>query len=178
MDRRVKIIGTIIGVLLFVLLIAGVTYAYFTWTSENVNRKVSSKCFEVNYDKGTDISGVIIPSYDYTGGLIASVKMNIDSSCDIRANGKLYLNTLEDTSSNLYSDGLLNYQVVSGDVLLGSDSITSSGVIELDLGELSKSDSASTEYTIYVWVDNDVVDTSDIGSVYYGNIRAEAIQFR
>ena len=94
--KKQKIIGMIVGVIIFTLCVAGVTYASLTWTSDNINRTVSSKCFNVLYTKGTDISGAINPSYNYTGGLSTTIKMNIDSSCDIKANGKLYLETRED----------------------------------------------------------------------------------
>ena len=178
MDKR-KIFGTILGVILFILLIAGVTYAYISWTSEKINYKVGSKCFDIYYEKGTDISGTMMPSNDYTGGLSATVKMNISSSCDLKANGKLYLNTSESTSNNLYRTGLLNYQVLKDNVVLsgGNGNITSSGEIAIDLGELSKSASASTSYTVYVWINYDLVENSDVNSSYSGNIRAEAIQF-
>ena len=175
--KESKIIGIVLGIVLFVFLIFGITYAYITWTSDKINRTVNSKCFDIYYQKGTDISGIMIPSLDYTGGLYTSVKMNISSSCDIRANGIIYLNTLDTTSSNLYREGLLNYQVVSGSTLLGSGNITSNGEISINVGGLTKSDSATSEYTIYVWVDSDVIENSDINSVYYGSIRAEVIQY-
>lgn len=171
-----KFIGLVLGVILFIVVIAGFTYAYITWTSEKLNYNVGSKCFIVHYDKGNDITGMMIPSNDYTGGLSTTVKVNIDSSCDINATGKLYLNTLDTTSSNLYR-GLLKYQVVQGSNLIDDGVITDSGVITIDLGVLTMSTSAVTEYTVYVWIDNNLVENSDINSLYYGNIRTEAIQF-
>lgn len=172
-----KIIGSILGIILFVLLVAGATYAYITWTSEPIKNVVNSKCFDIYYTKGTDITGSIMPSNDYTNGLSTSIKFNINSSCDIDATGKLYLTTLDTTSSNLYREGLLNYQLLIGNTVTDvKGSITSSGEIVLDLGELTKATSASTSYTLYVWVDNNLVVNSDVNSVYYGNIRAETIQ--
>ena len=81
--NKQKVIGLVIGVFAFLIMIAGITYAFVSWQSENINKTVSSKCFEIFYDKGTDINGVIMPSSDYTGGLFAMVKMNINSSCNI-----------------------------------------------------------------------------------------------
>ena len=178
MDKQ-KLFGTILGVILFILLIAGVTYAYLTWTSDPFNYRVSSMCFDVLYTKGTDISGAIMPSTSYTGGLSTTVKMNINSSCNIKARGKLYLNTNEETSSNLYRTGLLNYQVLKGRTVIsgGSGSITESGEIEIDLGELTSATSATTSYKLYVWIDYNLVENSDAFSAYSGRIRAEAIQF-
>lgn len=171
-----KIIGTILGVILFALLIAGISYAYITWTSGKNNYNVSSKCFDIYYDKGTDINGSMMPSEDYSGGLSTTVKMDIKSSCNINANGKIYLNTLEATSSNLYREGLLNYALLKDDVVLSSGNITGFGEIEIDIGMLNKNTSATTSYTIYVWIDNNLVENTDVDSSYYGNIRAEATQ--
>ena len=54
-----KVIGFILGIVLFALVIAGFTYAALSWQSDDINKLVSSKCFNVFYDKGTDFSGAI-----------------------------------------------------------------------------------------------------------------------
>ena len=175
--NKQKIIGAILGVILFIAAITVITYAYITWTSGDINKVVSSKCFNVHYDKGTDISGAIMPSYDYTGGLSTTIKMNIDSSCNIRANGKLYLETKNETSNNLFREGLLNYHLVSGNTVISSGPITEKGEIVINLGELTPSTSASTSYTLYVWIDYNLVENTDAFSTYLGSIKGEAIQF-
>jgi len=175
--NKYKIVGIILGVVIFSLCIAGITYAFITWSStEDINKTVKSKCFNVLYTKGTDISGTINPSYDYTGGLYTTIKMNIDSNCNIKANGKLYLETKNETSNNLFREGLLNYHVVKGGTVVSSGSITEKGEIEIDLGELVASTSASTSYTLYVWIDYNLVQNTDAFSSYIGSIRGEAIQ--
>lgn len=175
-----KILGLILGVLLFIVMIASVTYAYLSWTSDDIKLTVGSKCFNVFYEKGKELTGDIMPSSDYTGGLSTSVKMNIDSDCDIKANGKLYLKTNEETSDNLFRDGLLNYYVLKDGVAItgGSGSITEEGEIEINLGELTGDTDASTSYTLYVWIDYNLVNNSDAFSSYLGSIRAEAIQIQ
>lgn len=176
--KKTKIIGAIVGVILFIVAIAGLTYAYTIWSSENINKKVSSKCFEVFYDKGTDLVGAITPSNDYAGGLFATVRMNINTKCNVNAKGMLYLETSEDTSNNLFREGLLNYQVVRNEkTLVASGNITGSGVITIDLGSLAQSASAFTRYEVYVWLDNNLIENSDVNSVYYGSISSEAIQY-
>lgn len=177
--KKSKIIGTIIGILLFVVAIAGITYAFINWTSGNTNKVVESKCFEIFYEKGNDVTGNIMPSKDYTGGLSTTVKINVNSECDINADGRLYLTTSEETSSNLFNrPGLLNYQIVTENGVKGKrGSITEPGQIAINLGPLTKNTSAVTQYTIYVWVDYTLVNNSDVSSVYYGSISAEAIQY-
>ena len=36
-NKKIKIIGTIIGIVLFVILIAGFTFAWFTWESSRIS---------------------------------------------------------------------------------------------------------------------------------------------
>ena len=179
--NKQKVIGLIIGVISFIAVIAGITTAYLAWSSQNINKQVSSKCFNVLYEKGTDLVGAITPSYNYTGGLSTTVKMNVDVKCNINAKGRLYLNTEESTSSNLFREGLLNYTVVrsgvvSGATVLAEGDITESGEIAIDLGRLASSEEAFTRYDVYVWLDYNLVENSDINSVYYGSISAEAVQ--
>lgn len=167
----------IIGIIAFILLAVGATYAYFNWSSNKINTVVSSRCFEIFYEKGNDIEGEIMPSYDYTGGLYSVAKMDINSLCNLDAIGKLYLDVSEETSTNLYREGLLNYQVLkNGELTDIKGSITSAGEIELYLGKLNRNLVATTEYTIYVWIDYDLVNNNDVGSKFIGSIRGEAIQ--
>lgn len=174
--KKGKIIGIVLSTIVFIILISGVTYAYITWTSEKINNNVNSKCFDIYYAKGTDIAGTMLPSNDYSGGLFSTIKMNIKSSCNINAKGKIYLNTLDTTSSNLYRVGLLNYTLLKGTTIISSGSITGPGEVAIDIGTLSKSTSASTDYTLYVWIDNNLVENTDVNSAYNGSIRAEAVQ--
>ena len=175
--NKQKLIGLILGIVLFIVAIAGLTYAYISWTSENMNNVVSSKCFDVHYDKGSDFSGAITPSVDYTGGISVTVKMDISSACDINAKGKIYLTTEDNTSSNLFDEGVLNYQVlIDGSVTDLKGTITENGEIELDVGFLNHNSTATTTYTIYVWVNGEYVTNEHATSAYYGNVRSEAVQ--
>lgn len=54
--RNVKLTGTIVGILLFVALIAGVTYAWISWQSGNTTISGKSKCFTINYTAGQSLS--------------------------------------------------------------------------------------------------------------------------
>ena len=177
MKNKTKLYGTILGVVLFILLISGLTYAALEWQSTKTNIKLTSGCFDIYYDKGQDISGQLNPTNVYTDGLYATIKINIKNTCTTTGEGTLYLETLSSTSSNLYRTGLLNYQVVKdGTATNLKGNITKSGAIALDIGTLTKASSASTTYKIYVWVDKELVINSDANSKYYGKIRATATQ--
>ena len=86
MEKNKNIIRTIVGVLVLILLVVGVTYAWFTWKSSNINIAGNTGCFDIVYDKGQDIGSVDSPyglksTCTYSEGASASVTMNIDSKC-------------------------------------------------------------------------------------------------
>lgn len=180
--KKENIVTTVL-IITIIALVAGISFAWYIWTSEKFNNTGGSECFDILYVKGQDIGSdqnraVLMPSDTYSGGLSSTVKINMKNTCTtINARGKIYLNTLDTTSSNLYREGLLNYQVLkNGTETSIRGSILSSGEIELDIGLLSKKSVATDSYTIYIWIDNNLVENADANSVYYGNIRAEAYQ--
>lgn len=54
--KKAKIIGSIIGVILFVVLIAGFTYAWFTWESNKISISGNTACFDINYTEGNAVT--------------------------------------------------------------------------------------------------------------------------
>jgi len=176
--KKQKIIGLALGILFFIVMIAGISYAYSVWQSASINTKVSSKCFNVLYIGGQDINvgdGKFMPSDDYTGGLSAHLRMDFSSVCPYVATGKIFLETLNTTSSNLY-DGLLKYQVLKGNTPVANGVISGPGTIEIDVGVLNRKSFATTRYSVYVWLDNNLITNEDAGSLYYGKVKAEAYQ--
>ena len=113
--KNSKIILLVIGL---IVLVAGSTYAVYTWAIKNVNVNGISECFKVDYDKGQDIGSVnnsrtLLVSDDYTGGLFASVIVNLNKNCTITNGiGTLYLEVDNTTSSSLLTSGALKYQIV------------------------------------------------------------------
>ena len=182
-EIKSKVIFSVLFVLGIVLLVGGSTYAIFTWSSDNIKYTGSTECFDVYYLKGDDIGSneekaTLTPSYSYEGGLSSTIKFNFGEACNVNATAKLYLDTLDTTSSNLYKEGLLNYQVLingtPSDTLKGS--ITTSGTTTINLGTLNKATSATDEYTVYVWLDYNKIENEHAASSYYGKIRAEVSQ--
>ena len=181
-EIKSKVLFSVLFVLGMVLLVGGSTYAIFTWSSDNIKYSGSSECFTVFYAKGEDIGNneekaTLTPSYDYTGGLSSTVKFNFSSECNMTATGKLYIDTLDTTSTNLYEEGVLNYQVLkNGTVTDLKGNITSSGTTEINLGVLGINTSATDEYKVYVWLDYNKIKNEHATSSYFGKIRAEASQ--
>lgn len=171
MDNK-KIFGAIIGVIAFIAVIAGATYAWFTWSSGNTELSGTTGCFNIIYDKGTDISGSLVPSVDKSGGLSTSVKINIDPSCTITGTATLKLTT-NNTSTIPLSAGAVKWELYDGDTQLKTGSVTAAGT--LDLGTVALTTTAKT-YTFYVWLDGAIANNDYIGKSYSGSISAVATQ--
>lgn len=84
MEKR-KIYGTIIGIIAFIFLIIGVTYAYFGWSSSsqgntNVDLTVSNKKIKdfINYKQGKSVidtsGGALNPGYSYKDGVSTTIE--------------------------------------------------------------------------------------------------------
>ena len=56
-NKKVKTYGLVLGVTLFVFLVAGFTYAALTWRSNNITINGSTECLDIDYTKGQDITG-------------------------------------------------------------------------------------------------------------------------
>ena len=166
-----KIVGTVIGVLAFIALVAGLTYAWFTWTSGNTIINGTTECFTINYVNGQNISGEIVPSASYTGGKTTTVQIGISPSCTIGGTGIIKLTTEASTTMNL-ADGAVKYAVYNGGSEVSSGSVTS-GTIDLATVNLTTS---QVTYTIYIWVDGEITDNTYVGTSYSGYIHATAEQ--
>ena len=184
-NMKNRFITSILIVIIIVILVVGITFAYITWRSDNINNSGNSECFDILYVKGTDIGSdqneaTLMPSDDYTGGLSSTVKIGIDSKCtNAKGKGIIKLYTLSNTSSNLFREGLLNYVVLKGTNKIKEGSITSTDVINIDIGNLNKVSSVNDtdSYTVYVWISNDLIENSDAFSNYYGKITASVEQY-
>ena len=59
-DKKVKTYGIVLGVLLFLLLALGITYAVLAWKSSNISILGNAECLDINYVKGNNISDEIL----------------------------------------------------------------------------------------------------------------------
>lgn len=189
MEKNKNIVRTIVGVLILILLVGGVTYAYFAWKSNNTNITGTSGCFDINYDKGQDIGSTDSPyglksTCTYSEGASASVTMNIDSACTTTGVASINLITNNFTlydSTDAFSRGenVLKYQVVkvngaNEEEIEGcSGYITNSSTKSLCEVDLSYT---ATTYKVYLYLDCNTVTTSYIGASYSGYIQTVATQ--
>ena len=60
-NRKIKISGLIIGIILFIVLISGFSYAYYSSIATNTSSvKGTAGCFVVDHVKGNDVTGNVI----------------------------------------------------------------------------------------------------------------------
>jgi len=77
MDTK-KLLGTIVGVIMFALLIVGATYAWLTLTANvtNGNYIVGTKNFVINYVGGTEIANTVQTASSTTTNITAATAAN------------------------------------------------------------------------------------------------------
>ncbi len=129
-DKKIKTYGVILGIVLFVLLIAGFTYANLAWNSKSIVISGKSNCLEVESVKGSNITGgnlllqderIIISDGKITiknGMVITNVTAKIKSTCSISGYMTLNLNVTNLSSaftSSGNSTGALKYVLASYD---------------------------------------------------------------
>lgn len=137
MEKKKKLI--ILGVIILILAISGLTYAILTWTSSKINLGLTSGCFTIDYTKGQDISGNlkllnIAEQFDNDGNFVIEegmglsyANLGIKSSCTIEGYGSLYLNvtTLSDSfKEGGDSNGALGYALLRNTSNLSNDKLT------------------------------------------------------
>ena len=120
MEKKKKLI--ILGVIILILAISGLTYAILTWTSSKINIGLTSGCFTIDYTKGQDISGNlklinVRESFDGNDNFVIKegmglsyANLGIKSSCTIEGYGSLYLNVT--TLSDSFKEGGDSYNAL------------------------------------------------------------------
>ena len=204
MEKKKKLI--ILGVIILILAISGLTYAILTWTSSKINIGLTSGCFTIDYTKGQDISGNLkllnesdlISNNKFTiknGIGISAVNIGIKSTCTIEGYGSIYLNVtnISDAFTTGDSKGALKYVVldntstittpssVTVDSLLNQsfDIVSTGSITSNDTITLLTKQLSNTEiykYLVVIYVDNALAGNSITSASFTGNISADANQ--
>ena len=129
-DKKIKTYGLVLGIVLFVLLIAGFTYAALNWKSSNIVISGNTECLDIESTKGSDITGEELLLLDESsiingnkitikeGMVVTNVTAKIKSGCTIGAYMTLNLNVTSLNSaftSSGNSTGALKYVVATYD---------------------------------------------------------------
>ena len=165
--KKSKTIGTILGIFGFIALVAGATYAWLTWRSNNIIVAGSTECFDVVYyrkDLGTEENPAMLrffTSYnrDNLNQLVANpdyaeVGLSLDPKCtNVAGLGKLYLTTNVDTSDAILTGGLY-YTLVQvendTETFIQEGPITSKGDMLLKDNIFVSSTTSSIKYRVYI----------------------------
>ena len=191
--KKSKTIGTILGIFGFIALVAGATYAWLTWRSNNIIVAGSTECFDVVYyrkDLGTEENPAMLrffTSYnrDNLNQLVANpdyaeVGLSLDPKCtNVAGLGKLYLTTNVDTSDAILTGGLY-YTLVQvendTETFIQEGPITSKGDMLLKDNIFVSSTTSGVKYRVYIWINGPITtDQNYVGASYVGEIRAEVV---
>ena len=183
MEKK-KLIGTIIGVIAFIALIAGATFAWFTYniTLNNAGYNFTSSNFSIVYDKGSNITGIKMlsaePSTITTGAENGEVTLSARTTGTITGTMTVYLNVTTGLP-------IINKQALKSIMCVDSTDVTSSftkGTVTVtnNVATLGTVPVNSTLKNIYVmlWLDATKVDETLDGTngQFSGYISASATQ--
>ena len=189
MDKR-KLIGTIIGVMMFAALIVGATYAWLSFaanvtsTGENTSASSGSTLtYWVDYDGGTGISQLPILETPTTSTAAVATITAKRPQYSIANNIKIYLTTTSNTS--LTKSGTIKYVICenscnstfSGNTIR---SVTEASTVEIFSGTLSGTANSSSNpthtYKVYFWLDAATLINEHLGQTYSGYLHADSAQ--
>lgn len=184
MDKR-KIIGTIIGVIMFALLIVGATYAWlsFTATVTNSTANGTTVAYWVKYEKGDSIQDIPILSSATTSTAAVVTVTAQRPQGSIADNITIYLTT---TSNNtLTTSGAVKYVICetscnenfSGNTIR---TVTEQSTVNIFTGNLQGTTTSASNpvhtYKIYFWLDAATITNTHINQTYSGYIHADSNQ--
>ena len=167
---------------LSVVLTLTATLSFFVWNSTrnqdiNVSVNLSGLDAFIHYNKGTDVlTGTLLPSTDYTGGISTEIELWKDPSAESRTiYGHIYMD-ITSIGTNLANKAALKWAITSNNTVLNTgDFVGKSNGNSISL-KLNIPLSTSKElYQIYIWLDesmsiNDAIEEETIATV----VRAEA----
>ena len=155
--KEKRIIYLIMGVSSILILLIGITTAWFTWQSE-ANTNVTFEVSGLNITStNTNITGTLYPTMDKNNGVVEefTIKQNNDISTPVCANITLTLTTLP-TELNHES---FRYKIYNGTSLVGSGNFANT--LEGETITIATSQPITTTlstYKLYIWIDGENYD--------------------
>ena len=169
---------------LVVVLTLTTTLSFFVWNSTrnqdiNVALNLSGLDAFIHYNKGTDVlTGTLLPSTDYTGGISTEIELWKDPSAASRTiYGHIYLD-ITSIGTNLANEPALKWAITSnGEVLNTGDFVGKSNGNSISLKLNIPLSTSKQLFKIYIWLDesmsiNDAIEGETIATV----VRAEATE--
>ena len=152
--KEKRIIYLIMGVSSILILLIGITTAWFTWQSET-NTNVTFEVSGLNITStNTNITGTLYPTMDKNNGVVEefTIKQNNDISTPVCANITLTLTTLP-TELNHES---FRYKIYNGTSLVGSGNFANT--LEGETITIATSQPITTTvstHKLYIWIDGE-----------------------
>lgn len=174
--KKAKLIGAIIGVILFCGLVAGFTYAFLLSRIDKTVTTGSGK-FSIDYQIVQNItSSSLSPSNDKDEGLHGIVKAKLSENS---VAGKFNIYITPSVIDGLNSKAL-KYEVYinNGGTTTGTNGDFSTAVKDEPLTIVENYDLTSTTdyvtFDIYIWLDNSLIDNDMIGKTFKATISADS----
>ena len=177
-NKTSKTIGYVVGIVIFISMIAGITYAMYRKTLYNVNvAGTASNNLDnyIIYSKGVNISsGTLNPTDDYTNGTSTAITFYQSSSSPYNLYGQIYFD-INDISDILLDYDVIKYKIIDnnssnvvgeGSLCGAYDSVLAAYNIPLSTSE--------TTFTIYLWVDVDYYVGDMAGAAFDIDVRCQA----
>lgn len=187
--KKKKIIGTVIGVIFFVALIAGATYAWLTFNINVTNGTYNGTTgnFLIDYVGGGEITSVPVVS---SGTPESSAVKEITAKLATNSvPGKLTIKLTTNSTTLITTSGVINYAVCTSSTTTSSctnnfnnavstGTISASGekVLYADTTDLTNT---NKHYFVYFWIDGSQITNemlADGQNSYSGYISASAEQ--
>ena len=176
MKNEAKIIGTILGIVLFIVLVAGATYAYLLLKSETDLTTGTGK-ISIDYKIVQNITATnLSPSTNKSGGLIGKVQAKLSDN-SLAGNFNIYITPK--TIDGLNTNEALKYEVYVDNSTTayktGSfKNITANTKVKVVDAYSLSSTSSYTTFTIYIWLDNNLVTNEMFGKTFNATISADS----
>lgn len=160
-----KIIGAIIGIMLFSLSIVGLTYAFYSWRSPSVEESnvgfTVSDCLQIEYESGEDtLAGTFNKDNDYKIKSVVTISKKKSCSND-NLYSHFYLN-INDISNNLVKNSNFKWSIYEEDNIINTGNFNGEkkdNDIPLYINNKVKED--AIKYTILLYLDKDKVETEE-----------------
>ena len=196
MDKR-KIIGTIIGVIMFAALIVGATYAWlsFNATVTNATANGTTLNYWVNYTKGNDLSDLpILSAPTKTNASLITVKAQKPKGSvakDIKLKIKATTTGLTTTSGVIKcvvcqggcsNSDLTTYTVQSVAININASTEDDDSIVIYTgtlPGEWPADNNSEVQYDIYMWIDAATLTNNHLtngNNEFSGYVWAESVQ--
>lgn len=116
---------------------------------------------------------LLVPSSDYSAGESVTVTLSkSENSYDVY--GHIYLD-ISSIGSDLSTSGALKYAVVNNGLIVASDTLTglTSGSTEVLISDIEVL-LTPEDYTVYLWLDNDIVSDNTLAENFMAVVRCES----